>query len=167
RQRGGLAVEIRTKCRDGALRRPAELSAIGDLREAQQVRNRDRVSRGLSAVIRFFDAEHEIRLAAGGAEETAGFAVFKERLLLFGEAHGGFQVAQIELRFVEVEEALREEGVVVEKAGNGGIARSIGAQQHYGFGRVHAAENEIRGGARGGGIARLVENRAGECERRD
>ena len=62
-------------------------------------------------------------------------------------------MAQVELRFVEIEQSLDEEGVVVEEAGNGGVARAIAAQQGAAGGVVQVADDEFRGAARGLGVA--------------
>jgi hypothetical protein len=38
-------------------------------------------------------------------------------------------VAAVELRFIEIQQRLREQRVVVQETGNGGIALAIAAQQ--------------------------------------
>ena len=57
-------------------------------------------------------------------------AVFEQLRLFFGESHGAFQMAQFELRFVEIQQRLGEQGVIVQEAGDRGIAlRGSGAAE--------------------------------------
>src|SRR5438445_11980674 len=69
-------------------------------------------------------------------------------------------MAEIELRLVEIEEALHEESVVVQEGGDGGVAFAIAAQQRARRGIVEAAGDEGGGAARGLGVAGLLEHGA-------
>ena len=44
-------------------------------------------------------------------------------------ADGEFEVLRIEIGLVKIEQRLSEEGVIVEEAGNGGVAVAIAAQE--------------------------------------
>jgi hypothetical protein len=46
--------------------------------------------------------------------------IFEQLHHLFGEPDGQFQIAQFEAGFVQIEQRLREERVVVQEAGDGG-----------------------------------------------
>ena len=75
-------------------------------------------------------------VAGGGAEEAARSVSSNSSRCFSVRRTASSQVAEVELGFVEIEQALDEHGVVVEKAGNGGVARAIAAQQDAGGGVV-------------------------------
>ena len=101
-----------------------------------------------------------MRRVACRAEEPAVLLVFEQLALLLRQPDRQLQMAQIELRFVEIEQRLREERVVVQEARDRRVAlRDSGAAARR-FRIVHARDHEIRGAPRGIGIARLVQHRA-------
>ena len=128
RQGHGRGAQARREAGQQALGRFAEVGAVGELGQAQQIGKRHGIAGGLGAVVILLDAHHQVRIPGRGAEESAVLGVFEQLALLFGEADGRFEMAEIELRFVEIEERLGEQRVIVEEAGDGGVAlRGSGA----------------------------------------
>ncbi len=141
---------------------------FGHLRQTQQVHHRDRVARRLGAIVIVLHPQHQAGVVRRRAEESAAVGVFEQLALLFGEPHGQLQVAQVELRLVEIEQRLGEEGVVVQEAGNGRVARrDSGAAGCRSRGSYRLAIRKSGGPPRGLRVARLVEHRAAFGERRD
>ena len=135
----------------------AEVRHAGVAGEAEEVQDRDGIAGGFGAVVVLFEAEDEVG-GVVGREKSAVFAVFEEFEEAGGEVEGGLEVGGIEGGFVEIEEGLDEEGVIIEEAGDGAFAFAPAAIERAGFGIVEVFEDK-RGCAKGGIAAFLGEIR--------
>ena len=167
RQGHGRGRQTRGEGRQQAFGRGPQILAIGDFGQPQQVHQRHRIAGGLGAVVIFFDAQHQPAVACRGAEKRALRGVFEQLALLIGEPQGQVEVPPVELRLVEIQQRLHEERVIVEEAGDGGVALPVAAQQDSALGLVQMRDQKLRSPARRGGIARLIEHRAALGEGRN
>ena len=134
RQRDGRDAEPRREKAEQALGRLAEvLRGRSCATGAARFISATELPGGLGAVVVLLHAHDERRVAGGGAEERRLRPRSSNSSRCFSVRRTArSQMADVELRFVEIEQRLGEEGVVVEKARNGGVALAVAAQQHAG-----------------------------------
>ncbi len=161
-----IAVQELGLGQDRALGPVGQLTRTCQLGQAQQVQRVHSVARGQRPILRPLEPRDQVILARGRGEEAVVLAVGEARLDFELQCSRALQPGGVEIRLVQVEQALDQEHVVVEPRGEVRPAAARGREQAP-VRAAHRAPDELGGAARGFGVARLAEDLRGLGQGRD
>ena len=151
-------VKVVTEKLQRLFRRVAIRGAVGKLRQPQQQQRRHRIAARLRAVVVFFRAHDDAGVMSVRLEKAAVFRVMELRQHGVRERGGLEQPLWVEIRFVEIDEAVAETCVVLNHRRHRRRAGELAV--------LPTAGEEVTSGALGGrAIFRFVERLRGARQR--
>src|SRR5438270_4344771 len=146
------------KCVDGFPRAIFKFLVITKLSEAQKIQCSDRARGRLGTVIIVLHPQDDTFVISTGAEIAATFFVKEQTVLRLLQLEPELQPFDVEGSFVEVDQSLNDEGVIIGEAFNITSALAITSIKGFAFSIVEICPNKFCGIRSRFEITRFIQN---------